>query len=382
MNENEKNSWVKPFLHIFGYGLTAFICLLAGGLLMLVAVSAVSGVSPLSLLKVGKGTPSALAQKITINARPQTTDNVVAVTKKLKPSVVNIRTKTLVNNSFHLNLESTVLGSGVIFRQDGYIITNNHVIEGAKEIIVTIGADDVPATLVGGDAETDIAVLKVDKKGLPAAELGSSKNLQVGELAVAIGSPFGFEHTVTTGIISGLNRTMQPDPTQPQIYTNLIQTDAAINPGNSGGALANSSGQVVGINTLILSQSGGSEGLGFAIPIETAKSVANQLINKGTVVHPYLGINGGTVDADLAASLNLSTKSGAIIQQVGAGSPAEQAGLQKNDIIVKFDNQDVKTWEDLISVIRDKNIGDKVAVHYYRGADIKDTTVTLADKPK
>ncbi len=380
--KNKNTSYAGLFVHGLGYGATALVGLLVGGLLMLLAMSAVSGISPASLLRgnfSGSGTG-----RVTINAKSTSSDQIVAVVKKLSPSVVSIRTTSVLNDKFHQNLQGEAQGSGVIFREDGYILTNNHVVEGAKSISVTIGKEELTGTLVGGDAETDIAVIKVDKKGLPAADLGSAKSLKVGELAVAIGSPFGFQHTVTTGVISGLNRTFQTDSTtgQGQTYSNLIQTDAAINPGNSGGALADGNGRVVGINTVIYSQSGGSEGVGFAITIDAAKSVANQIINKGSVTHPYIGITGDTVDKGLATTLGLPVTSGAIIQQVVAGGPAATAGLQRNDIIVKFDGNTIQSMEDLVMAIRAKNVGDKVTISYYRDKDQKEATLTLADKPK
>lgn len=377
-NPKKGNSWAKAIIHGFGYWLTAVTGLLVGSLLMLLVVSAISGTGVINVLRGNVGSNS----KTVVTTK--TTDSAVSVVEKLGPSVVNIRTKSVMNDAYHTNLEGSSLGSGVIFRADGYIITNNHVVSGAKEIIVTIGKDDLPATLVGGDAETDIAVIKVDKKGLAAAEIGSSKDLKVGELAVAIGSPLGFEHSVTTGVISGMNRTVQDQPAQGAgvTYTNLIQTDAAINPGNSGGALADKTGRVIGINSLIYSQSGGSEGLGFAIPIETAKSVASQIIDKGVVTHPYIGIVGQTVDEAMAASMTLPVKQGAIISEVVAGSPADKVGLKKGDIIVKFNGDTIKSMVDLVSAIRAKSVGDKVDFSYYRDKDLKNATITLGDKPK
>ena len=380
--EQEKNkvgnSWARAIIHGFGYWLTAVVGVLVGSLMMLLVVSAISGTGVLNVLKGNAGKSS----KTIVTTK--TADNAVGVVEKLGPSVVNIRTKSVMNDQYHANLEGTSLGSGVIFREDGYILTNNHVVSGAKEILVTIGKDDLQATLVGGDPETDIAVIKVDKKDLVAAEIGSSKNLKVGELAVAIGSPLGFEHSVTTGVISGLNRTIQGDSAQGsvQTYTNLIQTDAAINPGNSGGALADKIGRLIGINSLIYSQSGGSEGLGFAIPIETAISVANQIIDKGEVTHPYIGIGGDTVDEVMATQMTLPVKQGAIISAVIADSPADKAGLKKGDIIVKFNGETVKTWLDLVSAIRAKNVGDKVDFSYYRDKELKNASITLGDKPK
>jgi S1-C subfamily serine protease len=388
----EKNDEGKPaeksgagcarvFAHGLGYGVTAFVGLIVGSFMMALIIAAVSGVGVTDILK-GDITGGNGQNNISITARQKSAEAAVAVAQKVEPSVVNIRTTSVLSDQFHQNLEGTSLGSGVIFRADGYIITNNHVVEGAKEIIVTVGNDDLTATLVGGDAETDIAVIKVDKKNLHVAELGTSKSLVVGEMAVAIGSPFGFEHTVTTGIISGLNRTVQPDTATGQTYTNLIQTDAAINPGNSGGALANGVGKVVGINTLIYSQSGGSEGLGFAIPIETAKAVANQIIAGNKVTHPYIGVVGQDMTQALATQMGLTVKTGAIIQDVVAGSPAEKAGIQKSDVIVKFNGEDIKTMSDLVAAIRIKSVGDEVPFSYYRGAELKEGKITLADKPK
>lgn len=376
-------SCAKVFLQGLGYGATALVGLLVGGMLMLLAVAAVGRVSPVALLRGNLGN-SAQVGGVTINAKSTSSDQVVAVVKKLGPSVVSIRTTAVMNDQYHGNLQGEAQGSGVIFREDGYILTNNHVVEGAKEISITVGKEELTGTLVGGDAETDIAVIKVDKTGLQTAELGSAKSIKVGELAVAIGSPFGFQHTVTTGVISGLDRTFQTQTQtgQGQTYSNLIQTDAAINPGNSGGALVDGNGRVIGINTLIYSQSGGSEGVGFAITIDTAKAVANQIINKGVVTHPYIGIVGQTVDKEIATTLGLPVTSGAVIQQIVADSPAAAAGLKKNDVIVKFNGETIQSMEDLVGAIRAKSVGDKVTVAYYRDKDQKEAALTLADKPK
>ncbi|MFH1737064.1 MAG: trypsin-like peptidase domain-containing protein, partial [Actinomycetota bacterium] len=326
--------------------------------------------------------PATTTGKITIKPHAQNMDEVVAVAKKVTPSVVNISANTTMSDQFHNNVPAESLGSGVIFNADGYIITNNHVVEGAKEIVVTIGNDDMTAQLVGGDQETDIAVIKVDKKNLPAAEFGSSKGLKVGQLAVAVGSPYGFEHSVTSGVVSGLNRTVTDEQSGGQTYTNLIQTDASINPGNSGGALADDLGKVIGINTLIYSPSGASAGLGFAIPIETAKSVANQIIEKGTVTHPYIGIRGQTVDEELTAQYSLPVDKGAIIVEVVKDGPADKAGLLKDDIIVTFNGEKVEDMPGLVAAIRNRDIGTQVKIGYYRGKDLKEAEITLADKPK
>ena len=359
---------------------SAVIGIFFGGLVMLLLISAVTGTNPGSLLKGALG--SNANRQINILTEEQRADVVVAVGKKVQPSIVNVRTTEVISDLFHQNQETKGEGSGVIYKEDGYIITNNHVVENAKDIFVTIGDEDLKGTVVGGDKVTDIAVIKIDKKGLQAAELGDSGKLQVGELAVAIGSPFGFEHSVTTGVISALHRNISTNDGQGQTYTNLIQTDAAINPGNSGGALANKEGKVVGINSLIFSPSGASAGLGFSIPIETAKNVADQLIEKGSVSHPYMGVLGQTVDKDIAKQLNLDVQEGAILQEVVAGGPADQAGLKRKDIIVKFDGQQITTMDDLVAAILAKQVGDKVTVEYIRDKETKTATVTLSEKPK
>lgn len=377
---SEENRTGKYALFGLGYIAAVLIGVLVGALIMILLVSLTSGVSPADLLKGSIKTGS--SQRITIKSKSQEMEAVVAVVKKLQPSVVNVRTTQVLTDLFHEGEEAKGVGSGVIFREDGYILTNNHVVEGAKEIFVTIGNEDVAGEVVGGDKETDIAVVKIPRQGLPAAELGSSGSLQVGEMVVALGSPFGFEHTVTSGIISALHRNITTEDQPPQSYTNLIQTDAPINPGNSGGALADAEGKVVGINTLIYSPSGASAGIGFSIPIETAKDVAEQLITKGKVSHPYMGILGQTVDRDLAEQMDLSVKEGAIIQEVSSGSPADKAGLKRGDIVVKFDGTRIKTMDDLIGAIRSKQVGDKVTIEYVHGTAKRETTLTLAEKPR
>ncbi|HEY4686870.1 MAG TPA: trypsin-like peptidase domain-containing protein, partial [Candidatus Subteraquimicrobiales bacterium] len=236
---------------------------------------------------------------------------------------------------------------------------------------------------VGRDPETDLAVVKINKKDLPAAELGSSSDLRVGELVVAIGSPFGFEHTVTVGVVSALNRNVTiPGEDQVQTYTDLIQTDAAINPGNSGGALTNASGQVIGVPSLIFSASGGSQGVGFAIPINLAKDVAEQLIKTGEAVHPYIGIVGTTVDKDVAKQFNLSVEEGAMINRIASNTPADKAGMKAGDVVTTFDGKPIKTMDDLIAAIRAKKVDDKVKLTFVRGKDKKEVELTLAEKPR
>ena len=261
----------------------AFVGALIGGTIAVLMLAAVFGVNPLSLLSGGvKPTVIQRIVERSGSATGSSTDPTTVVAKRVQPSIVNIQTQSRASDFFHQDLLVSGQGSGVIFRSDGYIITNNHVIADAKEILVTIGADKgIKGTIVGTDPENDLAVIKVDRTGLRAADLGSAKDLQVGELAIAIGSPFGFERTVTTGVISALNRTVEVPADSGgsnKTYAGLIQTDAAINPGNSGGALCDADGRVIGINALIFSETGTYDGIGFAIPIDKARTLANRLI--------------------------------------------------------------------------------------------------------
>src|SRR5215469_8504140 len=222
-------------------------------------------------------------------------------------------------------------GSGVIFdAHSGYIVTNAHVVENASEITVTLqDGRDLKAEIIGSDSPSDVAVLRVKPDGLTQIPLGDSAKLEVGDFVVAIGNPFGLQHTVTSGIISGLSRSgISPDG-----YEDFIQTDASINPGNSGGALVNLRGELIGINTAILSRSGGNMGIGFAIPVNMARSVMEQLLRYGAVRRGQLGVSMYTVTADIAHSLGLRDASGALVTQVVEGSAAERAGIRTGDVI-------------------------------------------------
>ncbi len=224
-------------------------------------------------------------------------------------------------------------GSGVIISQDGYILTNNHVVEGAREVTVTLAdKNEYKAEIVGRDPKTDLAVLKIDaKKDLPAAGLGDSESLKVGDWVVAIGNPFGLNHTVTSGIVSAKGRVIGAGP-----YDDFIQTDASINPGNSGGPLFNLTGEVVGINTAIIAQ---GQGIGFAIPVSTAKPLIPQLVSNGEITRGYLGVNIQTITPELAEALGIKETKGALVADVAADSPAEAGGLKRGDIIVQFDGK-------------------------------------------
>ena len=268
-------------------------------------------------------------------------------------------------------------GSGVIFdAKNGYILTNAHVVENASEITVTLqDGRDLKAEVVGSDTPSDIAVLKVKPDGLSQIALGDSSHVEVGDFVVAIGNPFGLQHTVTSGIISGLSRSgINPDG-----YEDFIQTDASINPGNSGGALVNLRGELIGINTAILSRSGGNIGIGFAIPVNMARSVMEQLIKYGSVKRGQLGVSMYTVTPDIAHSLGLSSALGALVSQVVEGSPADRAGIRTGDVITAVNGQPVKSNSELRNTIGLLRVGDKVDIGLVRDGKPLKVTAIIAD---
>jgi len=311
---------------------------------------------------------------------------VAEIAKKITPSIVHIDTKKVQSSIFGFELgvqEGT--GSGVIYDSNGYILTNHHVVGDATEIKVTLASgEELDGRKIGSDRDNDIAVVKVDRSNLPALDIGDSDSLIVGELAVAVGSPFGFEQSVTSGIISALHRNVSVtvDTGETIVLTDLIQTDAAINPGNSGGALCDSNAKLIGINTLIASQSGGSEGVGFAIPIKTAKRIADDIIAGRPISHPYIGITGQTVSEEIAKKYELPTTSGAYVTSVFPGGPADKAGIVQGDIIVGVDGKQIKSMDDLIAEIRKRNVGDSMLVEFYSGKNRKSARVKLEEKPR
>jgi serine protease Do/serine protease DegQ len=278
-------------------------------------------------------------------------------------------------------------GSGVIFdAHSGYIVTNAHVVENASEITVTLqDGRDLKAEIIGSDTPSDVAVLRVKPDGLTQIPLGDSARVEVGDFVVAIGNPFGLQHTVTSGIISGLSRSgINPDG-----YEDFIQTDASINPGNSGGALVNLRGELIGINTAILSRSGGNIGIGFAIPVNMARSVMDQLIRYGSVKRGQLGVSMYTVTPDIAHSLGLPSAVGALVSQVVEGSPADHAGIRTGDVITSVNGQPVKSNSELRNTIGLLRVGDKVDIGLLRDgkplrvtAVIADTTTELSAGPQ
>ncbi|WP_445157209.1 DegQ family serine endoprotease [Halomonas sp. E14] len=274
-------------------------------------------------------------------------------------------------------MERQSLGSGFIISDDGYILTNAHVVEGADEILVRL-ADrrELEAELIGADRQTDVALLKVEASELPTLRMGDSDQLRVGEWVAAIGSPFGFDHSVTAGIISAINRTLPRDA-----YVPFIQTDVAINPGNSGGPLFNLDGEVVGINAQIFTRSGGFMGVSFAIPINVAMDVANQLRDDGRVRRGWLGVMIQPVSRDLAESFGMESASGALIADVDPAGPAAGAGLQAGDVVIQVDGEEVEQSRHLPRLIGRVSPGDEAELVIMRDGQRRELSVTIGDWP-
>lgn len=314
------------------------------------------------------------------------------VASKILPSVVGIEVQYTVNSIFGGQGTSTGSGSGIIISSDGYILTNNHVVSNtdssstssfyqvseANSIKVYLYGDGetaYDAEIIGTDKETDLAVIKINKDGLTAAELGNSDNLKIGEWSMAVGNPLGLTSSISVGAVSAVNREItDSDGTK---YT-LIQTDAAINSGNSGGALVNSKGQVIGINFMKIS-SVGVEGISFAIPITAAIDVSNQLIQYNKVKRPYLGITGTTVTEQISKKYNLTI--GAYVQSVDTFAKAASAGLKAGDVITAIDGNEIKTMTELTDYIKSKNIGDTVTLKVNRNGETLEITCELSEQP-
>ncbi|HLJ59553.1 MAG TPA: trypsin-like peptidase domain-containing protein [bacterium] len=302
---------------------------------------------------------------------------VINVVKLVRPSVVNINTESQVQTMFGV-FPSQGAGSGVIVRANGYILTNNHVVQGAATIKVTLaGGKTLTGKIVGTDPFADLAVIKVDApEPLPAAALGTSGALQVGQLAIAIGNPFGLGSTVTTGVVSALNRNIQlPN----LIVENLIQTSAQINPGNSGGALVDSGGRVIGINTAIIPN---AQGIGFAIPSDVARVEMEQLIAQGRIIRPWVGVDyGGEVDEQMSKAYNLGADHGVVVRNVEPSSPAAKAGVQAGDIITAVDGSPIASWNDFVREIVTKKIGGTVTLTVVRDHAARKIPVGLTERP-
>lgn len=316
-------------------------------------------------------------------------DTAVAAANKVLPSIVGIKIEFAINSVFNRGTSvASAEGSGIIISEDGYILTNNHVVnsssnssfyavEEASKVTVKLYNDDTEyeAKIIGTDEQTDLAVIKIDKTGLAAAELGDSDGVQVGEFAMAIGNPLGLSSTVTSGIISAVNREVTDEDGNTYV---AIQTDASINSGNSGGALVNSQGQVIGVNTLKLSGTG-VEGVGFAIPINSTKDITDQLIKYNKVKRPYIGIGGIELDEQTAKANNLVV--GIYVKQLEDFSAAEKGGIKVGDVITEVDGQKVTTMDEVNDIKNSKEIGDTITLKVYRNGKYIDLTITLQEQP-
>jgi S1-C subfamily serine protease len=310
---------------------------------------------------------------------------VARVASVLSPSVVQINVSGIEKTPFGAQQQEG-MGSGVIYRSDGYIVTNNHVVEGSRDVEVAFADGTTErGEIVGTDPTTDIALVSVDRNDLPAAHFASGDPI-VGQTAVAVGSPSGFESTVTSGIISGTGREVPAEytgGTQAPSLVDLIQTDAAISPGNSGGALADREGRVIGINVAYLPPAQtGAVNLGFAIPSATAVSVVEQLIENGEAVHPYLGVYLSDLSQQTASTFGSPVDSGALIEAVEPGSPADDAGIQRGDIVTSAGSEEVRSSGDLLSALRDYMPGDTVELKVLRNSQSTTLQVNLAERTR
>ncbi|WP_186576684.1 S1C family serine protease [Aquibacillus kalidii] len=383
--------------------LSMFLSGIAGGLVVAVTGATLIGTGVLDIPSENVNSPNATETASSLTESSSSNNVITTIASEdnssLSAAITNVSDAVVgVSNIQQVNLweesEASGTGSGVIYKkEDGsaYVVTNNHVVEGAKEVeVILTNGEHVQAEVLGTDELTDLAVLKIDASQVTqVAPLGTSKNLSVGETAIAIGNPLGteFAGSVTKGIISGLERSVEMDLNsdgQADWTTEVIQTDAAINPGNSGGALINSSGQVIGINSMKIAQEA-VEGIGFAIPIDDAKPIIEQLENGGSVERPFIGISAISLsnvpDVHKQRTLNLddSVTDGVVIADTQPGSPADQAGLQQYDVITKLNDKDITTMLDLKQYLySETGIGDKITVTYYRDGEEKTTSLTLS----
>jgi len=307
-------------------------------------------------------------------------DAVIRAVEKVAPSVVNISIVRLMRENFFTVVPMRGMGSGFVISSEGRILTDFHIVEQAEEVEVTLSdGRKLRGVVSGKDPNTDIALVEVPAGNLAPAELGDSDKLKVGQMAIAIGNPFGFllggGPTVTAGVVSALSRTINADG---RLYEGLVQTDAAINPGNSGGPLIDADGKVIGINTANIPF---AQGIGFAIPINTAKYVVEQLLEKGRVIRPWLGITGLTVTKEVATYYNLPTRSGVVLAGIARGGPADEAGLEEGDIIVQAEATTIDTMEQLQREIRKKKPGDALSLTIVRDGRRREASLILQEAP-
>ena len=314
------------------------------------------------------------------SAAPAGEELVAKVASEVEPSVVQVN----VSGGGGVSGEGGV-GSGIIYREDGYIVTNNHVVQGAGEVSVAFADGTTEeGEVVGADPTTDVAVIRVDRDGLPAASFGDGRSLTVGQIAVAVGSPSGFQSTVTSGVVSGVGREVPAALTggrQESALVDLIQTDAAISPGSSGGALADSSGEVIGMNVAYLPPGQtGAQSIGFAIPAGTVTSVAEQIIETGEVTQPYLGVTLSDLNPETARRFGSGTEAGALLAEVEPGGPADDAGLDAGDVITALGSDEVKNSGDLLSALRHYRPGDTVEATVVRDGEERTFDLELGER--
>jgi len=341
--------------------------------------------------------PVAISPQVSIASE----NAIVEVAEKVSPAVVNISAVKTVRargeifrgfgndffddffkdffDSFPREYKERALGSGVIVSRDGYILTNEHVVRRAGKIkVILLDRREFTGEVAGSDEDTDIALIKIKAKNLPVAKLGDSDKIKVGQWAIAIGNPVGLQNTVTVGVISATNRTLSTGRWGGKQYEDFIQTDAAINPGNSGGPLINIKGEVIGINTAIYA---GVQGIGFAIPINTAKRVTDDLAAHGKVIRPYLGIIIADLTPDLAEHFKIKAKEGVLISDIVKDSPAEKADLHRGDIVLSIDGKKATTAQKLTNAVLDRDVGDEVTLRINRNGEVKEVKVVLEEKP-
>ena len=325
-------------------------------------------------------------------ARTRDEDINIRIYDELGPGVVNVTSTTLERNFWFDVIPRRGVGSGVVIDRKGRIVTNFHVVQEASRIEVTLyDKSSYEAKVLGTDRFNDLVILEIDcpAEKLHPIKLGSSDNLKVGQKVLAIGNPFGFEHTLTTGIISSLGRSLRTDS---GVIENVIQSDAAINPGNSGGPLLNTQGELIGINTAIYSRSGESAGIGFAVPVNMLRRIVPDLVSFGYVRRPWFGVQGRALTPRLASALNLPVQEGLLIERVEEGSSSDQAGLRGGrrrvllgnffliiggDILVSLDDRPIGSHDDLVRLLADKRPGDRIGVSFYRGDRRIETAIEL-----
>ncbi|MEE8401892.1 MAG: trypsin-like peptidase domain-containing protein [Candidatus Hydrothermarchaeaceae archaeon] len=319
---------------------------------------------------------------------------VSTVFNQVKDSVVHITSRTRERDAFMRLTPVEGVGTGVIISAEGYILTNNHVIGDSDELRVTLSSgEDLEASIVGVDVNTDLGIIKIEPpKTLTVAKLGDSDKIKPGQMAIAIGNPYRLDHTVTVGVISAVNRTLTVEGNYR--IKGVIQTDAAINPGNSGGPLLNSKGEVIGINSAIITTTRGFQGIGFSIPINIAKKISGELIEKGKVVRPWLGLTGMDLTEDIAESLDIDITKGVILVDVLEGGPVDKAGLVGiesqflrsdfvlGDIIIEIGGEKTDSIDDLIDIKLKHEVGETVEIKYIRKGEERTVRVTLGENPE